>query len=477
MTTEIQNREKVRVRFAPSPTGNLHIGNLRTALFNWLFARHNHGTFLVRLEDTDRERSKQEYADSLFDILEWIGLTSDEPIIKQSDRFPEYTRLVEQLVAQGKAYRCFCSQQQIEARQKAAGLDPAYAGYDGFCRDLPPQKQDLSRPHVIRFKIPRDIEEITFDDLVRGPISFKTAEIDDFVLVRSDGTPTYNFVVVIDDALMRITQVIRGEDHISNTPKQIFLYQAFDYAVPQFAHIPLILGPSGARLSKREAATSVIEYRRDGYLADALVNYLVRLGWSHGDQEIFTCKELIDYFTLDHVGKKGAIFDKEKLDWINGLYMRQTPNDRLLTDITTYVDKEFLDKIKGWSNQQIIELIDLYKQRMQTLRELANELISFYKMPEQYNSEAITKWITDESKQYLTLFIERLEKQDDFGADALSAMTKSLCEGLSVKLVKLAQPIRIALTGSSASPGVFELLSILGKQESIARLKAFVAWL
>jgi len=325
----MNKNNNVRVRFAPSPTGYLHIGNLRTALFNWLFARHYDGTFLVRLEDTDRERSTKEYADSLFDILEWIGLTSDEPVIKQTDRFGEYKQLIEQLLEQGKAYRCFCSSEEIEARQKAAGLDPAYAGYDSFCANGTHGKNDSSKPYVIRFKIPRNIEEITFNDLIRGQITVKTAELDDFVIARSDGTPTYNFVVVIDDAAMRITHVIRGEDHISNTPKQIFLYQAFGYKVPQFAHMPLILGPSGARLSKREAATSVVDYRGEGYLPDALINYLARLGWSHGDQEIFTRQELIDYFTIDNVGKKGSIFDKEKLDWVNGLYMRQVANVKL----------------------------------------------------------------------------------------------------------------------------------------------------
>jgi len=467
----------VRVRFAPSPTGHLHIGNLRAALFNWLFARHYKGSFLVRIEDTDRSRSRQEYADSIFDILEWIGLTADEPAIKQSDRFAQYAQLVQQLVDEGKAYRSFCSQQEIEARQKEAGIDPAFAGYDGFCRERTVASEDLEKPHVVRFKIPRDIAEITFDDLIRGAITIETEQIDDFILARSDGTPTYNFVVVVDDAYMRISHVIRGEDHISNTPKQVLLYQAFGYDIPQFAHVPLILGPSGARLSKREAPTSVIEYRRNGYLPDALVNYLVRLGWSHGDQEIFTRQELIEYFTLDHVGKKGAIFDKEKLDWVNGVYMREMDNQFLLDTILTYVELRFLDEVKGWSKEQIIVLIELYKQRTQTVRELVDALLLLYETPQIYDQAAVAKWITTESKQYLALLIEWLEKQEHFGVDAVASMIKSLCEGLSIKLVKLAQPIRLALTGSSASPGIFELLSVLGKDESIVRLSAFLLFL
>jgi glutamyl-tRNA synthetase len=467
----------VRVRFAPSPTGHLHIGGLRTALFNWLFARHYNGLFLIRLEDTDRERSKQEYVDSIVGALEWVKITADEPIIKQSDRFPEYSRLAQQLLNKGKAYRCFCLQEEIEARQKEKGLDPLFVGYDGFCRDRQVTAADLEKPHVIRFKIPYDIDEVTFDDLIRGSISFAREQLDDFIIVRSDGTPTYNFAVVIDDAAMRISHVIRGEDHISNTPKQILLYHAFDYSIPEFAHVPLILGPSGQRLSKRDAPTGVLEYRHNGYLPDALVNYLVRLGWSHGDQEIFTRQELINYFTLDHVGKKGAIFDQEKLDWINGVYMRNTDNQILLDIILASIKSDFLEQLKKWNKEQIFILLDLYKQRAKTLRELVDELLRFYKKPHQYDQDAIKKWIRPESIKYLQFLIERLERQDDFSVDGFSSVIHAVCNELSIKLVKLAQPIRIALTGSSASPGIFELLSVLGKEEGIARLKAFVDFL
>jgi len=467
----------VRVRFAPSPTGHLHIGNLRTAIFNWLFARHHGGTFLIRLEDTDRERSQQEYADSIFDILNWVGITSDEPVIKQSDRFDHYSQLIQQLLDEGKAYSCFCTQQEVEARQRQQGLDPAFSGYDGFCRERKITDEDLKKPHVIRFKIPRDVAEITFDDLIRGYITVETKQIDDFVIARSDGTPTYNFVVVIDDAAMRISHVIRGEDHISNTPKQILLYQAFGYEMPQFAHLPLILGPSGARLSKREAPVSVLEYRHNGFLPDALVNYLVRLGWSHGDQEIFTRQELIDYFTLDHVGKKGAIFDQEKLEWINGLYMREADSQQLLDTIITYVEPGFLTKIKGWSKEQIIVFIELYKQRAKTVRELADELVRLHDGPEAYDAAAVEKWTTPETAGHIEKLIELLEQQKIFSADELSVVVKSLCDQLSIKLVKLAQPIRIALTGSSASPGIFELMELLGREVVIERLSKFLAFL
>lgn len=477
MIVSNKNSSSVRIRFAPSPTGHLHIGSLRTAIFNWLFARHNKGIFIIRLEDTDKERSKQEYADSILEVLEWVRMTSDEPVIKQSERFSEYAQLTQQLIDEEKAYRCFCSREDIEVRLKQKGIDPSFVGYDGFCRTRKITAADSEKPYVVRFKIPEEIAVVTFDDLIRGSISFEREQLDDFIIARSDGSPTYNFVVVVDDAAMGISCVIRGEDHISNTPRQILLYQAFGYDIPSFAHVPLILGKSGERLSKRDAPTGVLEYRSNGYLPDALVNYLVRLGWSHGDQEIFTRQELIDYFTLDHVGKKGAIFDLEKLDWVNGMYMRQANSQLLLDTIVSYVDTDFLGKIKGWNMDQILALIDLYKQRVKTVRELVDELCTLYKGPEQYNSSFLEQWITPESCQYLQLLIDRLEQQEYFSVDALSLLIKSLCKELSIKLVKVAQPIRIALTGVGTSPGIFELLSILGKDESITRLQMFVTFL
>jgi len=470
--------KKVRVRFAPSPTGHLHIGNFRVAVFNWLFAQHNDGLFLVRIEDTDPERSKKEYADEMLQVLDWVGITPDEPVIKQSDRFDEYKQYVQKLLEEGKAYRCFCTPQEVEKRQQQKGLDPKIASYDRFCRDCEIDNDKANdRPYVVRFKIPRDVKSVTFNDLIRGEITFDTDQLDDFIIQRSDGSPTYNFVVVIDDHDMGVTQVMRGEDHISNTPKQILLYQALGFEIPEFAHLPLILGKSGEKLSKRDATTAVLDYRKNGYLPDALVNYLVRLGWSHGDQEIFTQKELIDYFTLDHVGKKGAIFDTDKLDWLNSVYMQQADNKTLFTTMVSVVESEFCTKVSGWSTKQVFELIELYKQRTKTIRELADELLKLYNIPREYNEAALQKWIRPESTTYIKTLIDRLELQEDFSSDALTSMIKALCDELSIKLVKLAQPIRIALTGSSASPGIFELLSILGKKESLVRLQTFLTFL
>jgi len=460
------NKKNVRVRFAPSPTGYLHIGNLRAAIFNWLFARHYDGTFLLRIEDTDKERSKREYCDYMLESLQWIGIDFDGEPVVQSERMDIHKKIIEKLIDQDKAYKCYCTQEEIEARQH-----DIFSGYDGFCKTNKNMKKEAS--YVVRFKLPEE-KKITFNDLIRGEITFDANQFDDFIITRSDGTPMYNLVVVVDDDFMKITHVIRGEDHISNTPKQIMLYQACGYNVPQFAHVPLILGPSGDKLSKRDAAVSVLEYRDQGILPEALFNYLVRLGWSHGDQEVFTRKELVDYFDLDHVGKKGAIFDTDKLLWLNGVYMR----DKLAVDLKKIIEQDlqfdFSQECSSWDKSQIIKLIDLYKGRVKTLKELIDQLVLLHQGPTGYDKPAIAKWVDNNTKNYIGVLIDLLEKQTDFTHDLLAASIKNLCKMLEIKLVALAQPIRISLVGSSASPGVFELLEIVGKQESIKRLKNFL---
>lgn len=446
----------VRVRFAPSPTGHLHIGGLRTTIFNLLFARHNNGKFLLRIEDTDLERSKKEYVDSILDSLNWMSITSDEPLFYQSQRFDIYKKVADKLLAEGKAYKCFCSEESIKNRLGE------FNKYDGFCRD----KQDQTGPYVIRFKLPDTQGAIEFDDLIRGRITVGLDQLDDFIFVRSDGVPVYNFVVVIDDAAMNITHVIRGEEHISNTPKQILIYNACGYKMPLFAHIPLILGTDGSKLSKRDADVSVLDYKKKGYLADALFNYLVRLGWSHGDQEIFTKEEVIKYFTLENVGKKGAIFDIQKLNWVNGMYMRNSKSDELLNKILSDVEPLFLDK--NWNREQVVFLIDLYKQRANNLSEIVGEVDKLYKAPIDYVD--IDKWINDKTSGYLDSISKELEAME-FTSEKLHAWAKDFCSRLNIKLVEIAQPLRIALTGKTTSPGVFELLSIIGKEESLKRIK------
>ncbi len=460
----------VRVRFAPSPTGHLHIGGLRAAFFNWLYARHMSGTYLLRIEDTDLERSKPEYTQSILDSFAWTQLLPDEDIVIQSSRIPEHRRIAEDLIKQGKAYRCYCTQDELVERLKARfGADTIYSKYDEFCRkriDVP------QKPYAIRFAIPHDITEISFNDLIRGTVTFERDQLDDFIIVRSDGVPIYNFVVVIDDAFMRITHVIRGEDHISNTPKQILIYAACGYQLPQFAHLPMILGPSGDRLSKRDGAVSVLEYKNMGYLPDALLNYLVRLGWAHGDQEIFTRQELVDYFTLDHVSKKGAIFDPAKLDWVNSMYIRARTAQELYDYIIIHLEPDLDQKLFHWNKEQLLALINLYKERVKTLRELIQELALLHAGPHQISSEDRGTWLQPGTADHLELLIQKLEALPDFTVNVITDAVKELCASLNIKLVTLAQPIRLALIGKTSSPGIFDLLVCVGKEGSIKRLRS-----
>lgn len=462
----------VRVRFAPSPTGHLHIGGLRTAIFNWLFAKHNKGTFLLRLEDTDLARSTDEYTQSILSALQWADIHADEPMVIQSERLPEHVLVLEQLLAEKKAYRCYCTPEEIAARSKTAVADVEFAKYDGHCRSV---VQIQNKPFVIRFALP-DQKEITFNDLIRGEITFGIDQFDDFILARSDGRPVYNFVVVVDDAHMKISHVIRGEDHISNTPKQIMLHQACGFNVPQFAHLPLILGPSGQPLSKRDAATSVLDYKRNGYLPDALINYLVRLGWSHGDQELFTRQELINYFTLDHVGKKGAIFDMAKLGWVNSMYLKQATDVALLEQINQERPR-FTLEMGSWSDEQILALISLYKERTKTIVELADELKSLHDKSTPFLVDDISEWVTHETAHRLKQIAQELENITDFSQSALTELVKKLAQQLNLKLVQLAQPLRIALLHKPAGPGVFELIAILGKKETLSRVQDFVKFI
>ena len=467
----MNNQHKpVRVRFAPSPTGHLHIGGLRAALFNWLFARHTTGTFLLRIEDTDLERSKPEYVDAILDAFAWVAISADEPIVIQSQQIAYHEQLVKQLLDSGKAYRCYCTPQDVAARQsKRLGLTVDYVQYDGYCKTNV-FSHDNTAPGAVRFARPA-VDHVTFVDLICGSITFAMDQLDDFIITRSDGRPMYNFAVVADDARAGITHIIRGEEHLSNTPKQILLYEALGFPVPDFAHAPLILSPSGAKLSKRDAATSVIEYKRMGYLPDALVNYLVRLGWSHGDQEIFSRDELIQFFSLDQIGRKGAIFDQQKLDWINSVYIRAASDEDLLARIIADVDSALLTQLNSFTHIQIISLIALYKERVKTLQELAAELRLVHDGPATITAEDKTLWLVPSIKAPLSTLIARYDELPAFTAPALSECAKSLCKELHSKLVSLAQPMRLALVGKTASPGIFELLAVVGKHTSIARLR------
>jgi glutamyl-tRNA synthetase len=465
-------QDQVRVRFAPSPTGHLHIGGLRSALFNWLFARHNKGVFLLRIEDTDLERSKKEYTDSIMHSFSWMQLTWDEPVVIQSERIARHREVAHQLLEQKKAYFCGCTQEDVIARLSGtAGFDANFIKYDGFCR---------TKNHstgAVRFKLPDKVSTVEWHDLIRGHISIGIEQIDDFIIVRSDGTPMYNFVVVVDDADMRISHVIRGEEHIANTPKQILLYHGCHFGVPHFAHLPMILGPDGNKLSKRDAATGVFEYQHKGYLPEALCNYLVRLGWSHGDQEIFTKQEMIDSFSLDHVGKKGAIFDQEKLDWLNGVYIRACADQEIFDLMVRDISPSFATDLPLWHMPTILSLINLYKQRAKTLQELRADIQQLYASPAHFNSEDITKWIAAPTKEHLQRLTQLLHDMSDFNNGALAQFLKEWTTAAGIKMVAIAQPLRIALVGKSSGPGVIELMSILGKHETIRRINFLVKYL
>jgi glutamyl-tRNA synthetase len=475
------NSEKtpgVRVRFAPSPTGNLHIGGLRTALFNWLFARHNHGAFLLRIEDTDLERSKPEYTQAIIDSFAWVGIKSDEPLVIQSERFGEHARIIQELLKTGKAYRCYCTQEEVAQRHEIAHPGDPYIRYDGHCKILGTAQAapSESAAYVVRFALPAGRTEVAFDDLICGRVVYAIEQLDDFIIARSDGSPMYNFVVVADDAFMGITHIIRAQEHLANTPKQILLYEACGYAMPQFAHVSLILGPSGEKLSKRDAATSVLDYKKEGYLPEALLNYLARLGWAHGDQEIFTVQELINYFTLDHVSKKGAIFDIAKLRWLNGVYIREKNAQALYDYILEQVNPELGKKLGSWAqNQNLFKIIDLYKERVTTLRELVDILMIVCHGPENiqsYDAQDLATWVPAEKKLLLPEIADALQACAPFALNEIKESVKLVAQKHGLKLVDIAQPIRIALQGNSSGPGVFELLVLLGQQEAVQRIQA-----
>lgn len=470
MTTMIT---PVRVRFAPSPTGNLHIGGLRTALFNWLLARHTKGRFLLRIEDTDIERNKDEYTHSILAAFGWVSIHSDEPIVIQSSRFSQHRQVVDSLLLQGLAYRCYCTADEVAARHATLFPGDEFVKYDQFCRNRVMKQEMVNTPHVIRFAIPSDSNNIEFEDIIRGPIVVDLKQLDDFIIVRSDGVPVYNLVVVIDDAYMQITHVIRGEEHISNTPKQLLIYRACGYKIPQFAHIPLILGPSGARLSKRDGATSVLEYRDKGYLPEALINYIARLGWAYGDQEKFSLDELIAFFSLEHISRKNAIFDIEKLDWLNGVYIREYSVDMLWNYCITQLSHLPLVKklILCEKHELVVTGIVLYKERVTTLIHLLELVDRFcFGVFEPQLSNELSLLVGDNAINYLTVVIDQLSLLPLFEAEALKRTFKDIAVILDVKLSLIAQPVRVALQGSVSGPGLFDLLVGLEKEESLKRL-------
>lgn len=461
--------QNVRVRFAPSPTGFLHIGGVRTALFNWLFARRHGGVFILRIEDTDLSRSTEESIDEILEALRWLGLDWDEGPCRQTERQTLYKEKVECLLAEGKAYRCYCTLEELEARKKEAVVKGLKPKYDGKCRNR--TDQPGGAPFVVRFKTPLE-GTVSVRDLLRGQVVFENKELDDLIIQRSDGTPTYNFVVVVDDADMRITHVIRGDDHLSNTPRQALLYDGLNYPRPQFAHISMILGADKTRLSKRHGATSALAYRDMGYLPDALVNYLARLGWSHGDQEIFTRDEMVQHFSLESITTSAAVFNPEKLDWLNQHYIKAATPVQLLDPWEPILVREgILKKDSGLSPERIARVIPSLQERSKTLVEMARKAEFYFREEVEFDDKARKKFLKPETAPLFRQLIASLEDLENFAPETVEAVFKALVEKEGIKLGKLAQPVRVALTGQTASPGIYDVVMLIGRERTLARLK------
>lgn len=461
----------VKTRFAPSPTGALHIGGVRTAIFNWLFARHYGGKFILRIEDTDQARSTEESLAEILDGMKWVGLDWDEGPFMQSERLSVYQEYAKRLVDSGNAYRCYCTPEELEAKRKEAEKQGRVYRYEGTCRNLKSYPPD--ELYAVRLMTP-DTGSVEVEDLIRGNIVFDAKEIDDFVIQKRDGFPTYNFAVVVDDAVMDITHVIRGDDHLSNTPKQVLIYDALQYRPPKFAHVSMILGSDKTKLSKRHGATSVIAYRETGYLPEAVVNYLTRLGWSYGDQEIFSKEELVEKFTLENVGKSPAVFNPEKLTWLNGWYIRNKPVREIAELVTPLLEA------KGFRitpDERFIKIVENLRERTKTLVEIADSADYFFADEIKYEGAAQKKFLTPEVLPIFEILIDRLSSLGDFTVPELQKIFDEIIAERGVKLVKVAQPVRVALTGGTVSPGIFEVMEILGKDKVVERLKRAVDYI
>jgi glutamyl-tRNA synthetase len=464
MTTE----SKVRVRFAPSPTGALHIGGVRTALFNYLFARHHNGKFILRIEDTDQTRSTDESIRIIVDGMKWLGLDWDEGPFRQTERMDIYRAHIDTLIKEGKAYYCYCTPEELEARRKEALHAGRPPKYDRKCRSL--STPVPGRTPAVRF-LSSDEGQTIVRDLIRGAVTFENQQLDDLIIQRSDGFPTYNFAVVVDDVTMNISHVIRGDDHLNNTPRQIQLYKALGYDPPEFAHLPMILGADKTKLSKRHGATAVTEYIELGYLPEALVNYLARLGWSHGDQEIFSRQELIEKFTLDTVGKAPSVFNPEKLLWLNHHYIQQVDRGRLAVLVLDLLKRDgviITDPDIEWFKK----LISILTERSHTLVEMRAGALPFIIDQITMDEKAKAKQLTPDVAPLLRELVDRLKPIEPFSHEEVEKVFTSLVNEKGIKLGKLAQPVRVALTGGTVSPGIFEVIEVMGKDKVIRRIDA-----
>jgi glutamyl-tRNA synthetase len=461
----------VRTRFAPSPTGFLHIGGLRTALFCWLYARRHGGKFVLRIEDTDLERSTAAAIQQILDGLEWAELVHDEGPFYQTKRFERYREVIEEMLATNHAYRCYCSREELEkmrAQQTARGEKPRY---DGRCRERTDSVPGVAP--VVRFKNPLT-GEVVVDDVVHGSVVFQNAELDDLIIARSDGSPTYNFCVVVDDMDMQITHVIRGDDHLNNTPRQLNMLRALGARPPIYAHLPMILGSDGAKLSKRHGAVSVLEYRDQGFLPEAVLNYLVRLGWSHGDQEIFTIEEMVSLFDIRDVNKSAAAFNAEKLAWLNQQHMMRAPASRIAPVLRWHLERE---GIQAADEAQLEQIVLAQRERAKTVREMALSSLFFFRAPAVYDEKAVRKHVTSDVPALLAEAAATLGRVNSWSAAAIHEVISGVAAAKGIALGKLAQPIRLAVSGGTISPPIDVTLAILGKSEALSRLaRAQALW-
>ena len=461
----------VVTRFAPSPTGFLHIGGARTALFSFLYAKRHGGKYLLRIEDTDRERSTQEAVDAIFEGMKWLGLTSDFDEIYQTKRFDRYAEVIAQMLAAGTAYHCYASKEELDAMRAEQQARKEKPRYDGRWR--PESGKVLPMPPagvkpVVRFKNPQE-GEVVLNDLIKGTITFASDELDDLIIARGDGVPTYNFCVVVDDMDMGITHVIRGDDHVNNTPRQINILKALGATPPQYAHVSMILGSDGAKLSKRHGALGVMEYRAMGFAPDAILNYLVRLGWSHGDQELFTREEMIAKFDFDHVSAAPARFDMEKAYWVSHQYLKATDPAQYAAEFDWHLRRLGLDPANG---PGLIEVIEQQRERCRTLLEMAEKSKFFYADIEGYHEKDAAKHLSAKASPVLAALIESLDTLAQWQAEAIHAAVHGVAEKLGLKLGDVAQPIRVAVSGAAVSPPIDQTLLLLGRERTLSRLAA-----
>jgi len=461
---------KIRTRFAPSPTGYLHIGGARTALFSWLYAKKMGGEFVLRIEDTDRERSTQEAVDAILQGMNWLGLSHDEGPIYQTDRYDRYKEIIQSLLKQGDAYYCNCSRERLDKMREQQMANKQKPKYDGCCRDKGlPEADDT----VVRFKNPL-AGDVIISDHVRGKVVISNQEIDDLIIERSDGNPTYNLTVVVDDWDMKISHVIRGDDHLNNTPRQINILTALGAHIPEYAHVPMINGTDGKKLSKRRDAVSVMQYRDDGYLKEAVINYLVRLGWSHGDQEVFSLEEMIEKFDIDDINKSSSSLSVEKLQWLNQYYMKQMTAEQLAEELQFYIQQASLDVSNG---PDLVEVMKVYQERCSTLVELVEDIRYFYEDITEYNEKQAKKQFKGGAKDVLLALKAAYEKLDNWRAEDIHKVVESTVETLEIGFGKVGQPLRLAVTGHGKSPSIDVTLELLGKSESVRRISDAIAYI